>query len=646
MKKQKQGAKEKQKEKPVVEKKLLIRLSFIIALFSFILYANTLHHEFVLDDSSVITENTMTQGGVSSLKEIFSSAYRAGFPNAENNLYRPLSKAMFAVEWQLSPNNPAIHHFMNVLLYALACVLLFLVLSRWTKINVYVLFITALLFAAHPIHTEVVANIKSRDEILTMLFLLLSLNAALKYLSNPKALSFAAYLFYFFLALLSKESAIVFIAIVPLFIYFFTEFPLKKNLQLTFAAAGVAIVSLIIHKSVIGSIGLENIPVIDNSLLSTGNVFLQKATAIMIMGRYLLLLVFPHPLSSDYSFNTIPIVSGAGDPAFLIALLVHVFLLVYAIKKIREKHLLSFCILFYLVSMSIASNIFMTIGTHLAERLLFFPSIAYCLALSYLVCKLFKINITETITNFSAFFRRAKPYALLSAALFLLFAFKTTARNKDWRSNGVLFEKDMETVPNSAHMLMYYTDFLLKKENLDKLSPEARQAQLLKAKAYIERALKIYELFPDAHYLSGRANYELKDYEGAYKEYFRALSLNPGKAMYHNNAGTSLFSLGRYAEAATEFETAMNLNPADPDPPFNLGSAYGAMGEGYRQQHDQENANKMFNSAIPNFQKAIRMKPDYKSAYQFMGATYMNMGDTLNGKIYLEKAELVVERKK
>ena len=162
MKKQKHAAKPKQAAAPVVERKLLIRLSLIIAVFAFVLYANTLHHEFVLDDNSVILENTMTQGGASSLKEIFSTAYRAGYPNAENNLYRPLSKAMFAVEWQLSPNNPGIHHFVNVLLYALACVVLFIVLSRWTKINIYILFITALLFVAHPIHTEVVANIKSR----------------------------------------------------------------------------------------------------------------------------------------------------------------------------------------------------------------------------------------------------------------------------------------------------------------------------------------------------------------------------------------------------------------------------------------------------------------------------------------------------
>lgn len=644
MKKQKHTEKNKKRAEPVIEKKSMIRLSFIIAIFSFIIYSNTLHHEYVLDDASLIKENLMTQGGVSSLKEIFSSAYRAGYPNYENNLYRPLSKAMFAVEWQLSPNNPFIHHFVNVLLYALACALLFIVLSRWTKLNVYILFITALLFAAHPVHTEVVANIKSRDEILAMIFLLLSLNSALKYLNTNKMLSLLGCVFYFFLALLSKESAIVFVALVPLFIYFFTEFPLKKNLQVTLTTAFISIVYLLIHKSIIGSIGLDNIPVIDNSLLATSDVFLQKATAIKIMGYYLLLMIFPHPLSSDYSFNTIPIVSGGGDPAFLAVLLIHLFLLFFAIKKFREKHILSFCILFYLVSMSIASNIFMIIGTHLAERLLFFPSIAFCLALSYLICKLFKINITETIATFNAFFRTAKTYVLITGGIILLFTLKTTARNKDWKSNEALFEKDIETVPNSAHMLMYYTDYLTKKDRLDKLSPDARQAQLLKAKAAIEKALKIYELFPDAHYLSGKIRYELKDYEGAYKEYFRAVSLNPGKSMYHNNAGTALFALGRFPEAAKEFETAMNQNPQDADPPFNLGSAYGAMGENYRQKGDIENANKMFNSAISNFEKAIRLKPDYKSAYQFIGTTYLNMGDSANAKVYMDKAAQIKQQ--
>ena len=232
MKKQKHVTAKKSTTDPVIEKKLLVRLSLIIALFAFLLYSNTIKHGFVLDDVSVVSENTLTQKGIPALKTIMTQPYRKGYTDDENNLYRPLSKMMFAVEWQISPGNPHIHHTMNVLLYAIECVLLFLLLVRVTKINVYILFFSVMLFAAHPVHTEVVANIKSRDEILSMLFIVLSLHFVISYLKNSKMLSMAGMLFCFFLALLSKESAIVFVAIVPLVMYFFTEASKSRIIRL------------------------------------------------------------------------------------------------------------------------------------------------------------------------------------------------------------------------------------------------------------------------------------------------------------------------------------------------------------------------------------------------------------------------------
>ncbi|HEY0031620.1 MAG TPA: hypothetical protein VGC65_12720, partial [Bacteroidia bacterium] len=314
------GHKEKAQPVLVTDKKLIVKLSLIIALFAFLLFSNTIKHGFVLDDYSVIKENQLTKGGTASLAKIFSNSYREGYGNNENNLYRPLTKAMFAIEWQLSPNNPHFHHIINILLYSLACVLLFIVLLRFTKINIYILFITALVFAAHPIHTEVVANIKSRDEISSMIFLLLSLLCISGYLKNNKILLLGSSLLCFFLALLSKESAIVYVALAPLFIYFFTDTPIKKIIKPTALMAIVAVLYMGLHLKIIGSIGIKNIPVIDNSLMFTNDVIQQKATAIMIMGKYFLLLLFPHPLSSDYSFNTIPMVTSLGHIGFLAAL--------------------------------------------------------------------------------------------------------------------------------------------------------------------------------------------------------------------------------------------------------------------------------------------------------------------------------------
>ena len=622
-----------------IDNKLVLKLSMVIALFAFLLYSNTLKHQFVLDDYSVIKENQLTKGGTASLKEIFASSYRTGYGNNENNLYRPLTKAMFAIEWQLSPNNPHFHHLINVLMYAFVCVLLFIVLVRYSKIDIYILFIITMLFAAHPIHTEVVANIKSRDEISSMLFLLLSLLSISHFLTNKKKLLLVSSLFCFFLALLSKESAIVYIALAPLFIYFFTETSFKNNLRITGSLAIVGFLYILLHIKIIGSIGIKNIPVIDNSLLYTSDFIQQKATAILIMGKYFLLLLFPHPLSCDYSFNTIPIVSSFANLGFLLALFFHIFLLYFAIKNIKGKHLLSFCILFYLGSMVLASNILMLIGTHLAERLLFFPSIAYCLASVYLVCKLLKIDITEASYKVKSLFNMNGSLLMVIGVVLILFSIKTYSRNKDWKSDTTLFGHDLKTVPNSAHMLFYYANNLANKDSLNAVkNPVEREKRLVTAQKSITKALELYELFPDAHNVAGRIYYEQKNYQAAFKSYSRAMEMNPGKGMYHNNAGTCLFSIGNYEEAAKAFEKAAEIDKFDADARCNLGSAYGAMGEAFKNKNDSENATKMFNLAIDNFKKATVIDPNYKSAYQFIGVTYKNMGDSINGQIFLDKA--------
>jgi protein O-mannosyl-transferase len=643
MKKEKHKTKQKPKEIPVVQTKVLLRLSLLIVVFSFLIYANTIKHQFVLDDTSVITENSMTKRGGSALDEIFTSCYRAGY-NDDNNLYRPLSKAMFAIEWRISPNNPSIHHIVNIVLYSAVCLLLFFVLYNLTGLNVYFIFISVMIFAAHPIHTEVVANIKSRDEILCTLFLLLSLHFMLKYIGNKKTLSFAGFISCFFLALLSKESAIVFIGIVPISVYFFTDAIKKINIRLTISALAVGLLYILIHYKVVGGIGIKNIPAIDNSLLVTTNVLEQKMTAIKILGKYLLLLFFPHPLSSDYSFSTIPIVTSFADGSFILSLIAHIALLFFAIIKFRERNILSYCVFFYLISMSITSNLFILIGTHMAERLLFFPSIAFCLALTYGFYKLFKLDFKDPNSRWNVFLHSGKKILAAVAILLIIFSAKTIDRNKDWKTNTTLFSQDVKTVPNSAHMLMYCADYLTNKDTLKALPPQEKEIRLLKAKKVITKALNIYNPFPDAHYLYGKIWYELKNYDSAYVGYAHARDLNPGKAMYHNNVGTCLFSLGKYEEAAKEFSEAMKLDKNDADPPFNLGSAYGAMGERYRMQNDRENANKMFSMAIPYFEKAIRLKPDYKSAYQFIGATYINMGDTLKGRDYITRAERITQK--
>lgn len=620
------------------DKKLVLKLSVLLFLVSFLLYANTLHHNYVLDDAAVIKENVLTKGGIHSIGKILSSSYREGYVNNDHGIYRPLTKVMFAIEWQIAPDKPFLGHLMNLIFYSLSCVLLFTVLLKFLKINVYILFFAALLFVVHPIHTEVVANIKSRDEIMSTLFLLLSLFSIHKYLLEKKILFFVSALVCFFLALLSKESAIMFAAIVPLVIYFFTDATSKENLKTSAFIAVTAFVYLFLHFKVMGTIGIPNIHPTDNSILMATNYFQQKATAIFILGKYLLLLFIPHPLSCDYSFNTVPIVTSIANIGFLLAFLIHAGLLFYALKNLKSKQLFSFCILFYLISMSIASNIFMVIGTNMAERLLYFPSIPFCLAISLLIAKISKLDFKKLNPKFSSILNSNKIVMLIFGVVLILFSIKTMARNKAWRDGVLLYETDLKTVPNSSHLLLFHADNLTLKDSLAGKSDEERKKRFAQAQIEIDKALNIYEQLPDAHNVAGRIWYEYKKYDLALKEYSRAMYLNSGTASYHNNVATCYFSMGKYPEAVEEFKKSTELNPLDADSFCNLGSAYGEIGQAALRNKNTEEATKYLNLAIDNFYQATVLNPKYKSAFQFLGLTYKSLGDTANGEKYLNIA--------
>ena len=216
---------------PVISKDLRIPLGIMIAVFAFILYAQSIGHNYTLDDHTVIDENTNTKMGFSGIPTILKTDYWYGATHNEPRgpIYRPASLIVFAIVWEFSPNDPHVYHFINVLFYAITCLLLFLVLCKLFKPRNFLFpFVCALLYTAHPIHTEVVNSIKSLDEILCLLFGLTAIWFQLKWLSSRSIWSFILMGISFFLALISKETGITFLLIIPLVVFFFTDTPLKK----------------------------------------------------------------------------------------------------------------------------------------------------------------------------------------------------------------------------------------------------------------------------------------------------------------------------------------------------------------------------------------------------------------------------------
>ena len=87
---------------------------YILAAIAFLTYVNTLGHGFVLDDIAVIGENKLVHEGLAGIPRILTTFYWQGYWDVNAGLYRPLSLVMFAIEWQISPGNPFIHHLVQV----------------------------------------------------------------------------------------------------------------------------------------------------------------------------------------------------------------------------------------------------------------------------------------------------------------------------------------------------------------------------------------------------------------------------------------------------------------------------------------------------------------------------------------------------
>lgn len=620
-------------------------LGWAVFIFAFLLYANTLTHNYTQDDAIVIYDNMFTTQGIKGIPGILKYDTFYGFFKEEGKAflvsggrYRPFTLVMFAIEWQLFGRNPFPGHLINVLLFGLTCVLLYKVLLLLFKQKVlqnqayFIAFAATLLFAAHPVHTEVVANIKGRDEIMTLLGSLGALFFSLKaYNSQKNHWNLAAALL-FMAALFSKENAITFLAVIPLAYYFFTKATLPKIAQQTLWLLIPAVIFLLVRGAVIGwQTGGEPMELMNNPFVKIeGDRYVpfttseRLATIFFTLGKYVQLLIFPHPLTHDYYPRHIEIMQF-GDWRVLLSLLIYLSLAVFAVRSLKTKNLFGFGIAFYLITLSIVSNFLFPVGTNMSERFIFMPSVGFCIAAALLVWKF------SARKNENPAYEKIRPGLLLVTLIVLAFGVKTIARNFVWKDNYTLFTTDVETSVRSAKLQNAAAGELISKAT--KMEDEAaRRPILLKAKEHLLKALEVHPNYKNAYLLLGNASNYLEEYEQAIDFYQKALQLDPAYKDAINNLAVTYRNAGRYygekkgdlAKALQYLTKSYEAQPDDYETLRLLGVAYGI-----QQNHPK---------AIEFFEKAATVQPENADALYNLGSAYFNSGDTEKGKTLHQKA--------
>jgi protein O-mannosyl-transferase len=532
-------------------------LIFLLMAAAFLLYANTLWHGYAFDDSIVIVDNNFTKKGLAGIKELVSQDFFNGIYGEKGmeltgGRYRPLSLVMFAVEYHYFPNQPFVGHFINVLFYSLTVGLLFFWLqklfkqSHLTQISATTIaFIASLLFLAHPIHTEIVANIKSRDEIMGFFFMLLALLSVDKIAKNEgSALSYLNAAGCFMLALLSKENAIVFILIIPVLYQVFYKKSIAENINKNIILLATVFGYLLLRNSLVGSVAKEtNLDIMENPLVGQ-NLNHVLGTVGIILSKYLLLSLAPITMSSDYSYNQIPI-QNLLNVGSLAAWALYLLAGIYSIWALFKRKWLAFPILLYLLPLGLVCNLLFNVGAPMADRFLYLSTAGLCIGLAgYFI---FLIKISTWVD-----FLKHKLLLLVIAIIFLCFSYHTFNRNKVWYNNETLFAADVKNSPNSAKIHYYYGNTMLKKYLDNPQDPKAKNYLDIAEKEML-RAYQINPKFPTNTYNVGLVYWNKENGKEAEKYLLALLSFlpthingnellgkvygrflnNPPKAIYH-----------------------------------------------------------------------------------------------------------------
>ncbi|MCX7743802.1 MAG: tetratricopeptide repeat protein [Flavobacteriales bacterium] len=621
--------------------------ALLCAFLGLVLYVNTLGHDYVLDDEMVTFKNKIITKGVVAIPEILTTAYREGFWDRQESLYRPLSLVMFAIEWQLAPNNPLLGHLLNVLLYSLTGWFIYRLMHTWMNgQHVLIPLAAALMFMAHPLHTEVVANIKSRDEILALFFGVLSLQAFTSYGKTNQGSKLILGSLYYLLAVLAKESAITLFAVIPLALYFFTT-PKKSQYAVSLVLLAIAVFAYLgLRISALGEISnFKEIALINNSIVAAKNNAEHFATSIVMVGMYIRLFLFPHPLSYDYSYNTIPIATP-GDFRFLASLAVIISMLVYIGYHWKKKDPAAFGLLFFGLTISIVSNMIIIIEATLGERFAYLPSLGLCMAAPVLLSRVVKVRNVK-VETFRDVFISGKAFTGIMIVILSLFSVKTISRNPDWKTSATLFKADKDNNPRSARTQFSYASNLITETilKLDENDP-TREKLTLEALEYLNRSIKIMPNYFDAwvhlvfayrilkdpekaiwayenglkvksrenfdfYFQGGVAYADVKQHEKAIEAYKLALQQEPNRADVWNNIGMSYLELGQLVEAKEALIQSIQYDSTAANPWYNLGNVYARSND--------------FNTAIAMYAKALQRDPKHAGAMNNTGNSYAAM---------------------
>lgn len=455
--------------------------------------------------------------------------------------YRPLTIIAYKIQSVVGGGIPVYFHLVNIVLYALTAVLVYYIARR--LLPEWAAWVTAALFAVHPVHVEAVAGIVGQSELFVALAVLVALLLYLRdRLAGPlRPWTAAAIAALYVIACFSKEHGIVLPALLiaaELTVIHDDRAVRERVLELRpfyLVLVAIAVGFMAVRSVVLSDHGIGGFqPFTPFSTLHISGPD-RALTALGVVPEWIRLFYWPAHLSSEYGPPDVQIAQGVALwqlPGFLLLAAT----LAIGLLLRRRQPVISFGIAFVCIVLLPSSNFIVPAGIVLAERTLFLPSVGAMLVLGGTLVAL--ANELRSRNRLTPAVLRAS--AALGAVLILVGAVRSWQRTTVWKDNNTLFHHAVIDAPMAyrAHYMLGAWDF----ENQQKRVGEAEYRKAL--------ALFPYDPFlsynlAEQYRLSGMCGPALPLYEWTHK-------LDPNFPMGHSAYAWCLLNEDRFDDAKAE----------------------------------------------------------------------------------------------
>ncbi|KAK9504103.1 hypothetical protein O3M35_010520 [Rhynocoris fuscipes] len=608
-----------------------------IGLLGSMCFSSSINGRFVFDDAEAIVNNKdiLLDSPIYKLFEDDFWGVKISH-NSSHKSYRPLTVLSFRFNVWLNNGalNPRSFHIFNLFLHGIAtslCYPLSWVLFKRSKTNDFKPFLATLLFAVHPVHSEAVAGIVGRADLLCAIFSFLSVLIYYVGTKNVKPLKVVFITIVASLcsglAMLSKEQGITALGVCGAFdiliinninpkdiikgiFYTIKDYKIHKTTikiylyryYLMFLRLTVLTISgclFLYFRFWIMDFKGPYFHKTDNPASFADGIFTRFINFNYIYVINLWILLCPEWLCFDWSMGCIPLINVKNifvDPRILAVIFLWIVFGLLILKQINlptnplsQNVFMALSVL--LIPFSVASNLFFRVGFVIAERVLYIPSLGFCMLVAI---------------GFDLLFPRFQRKYIIYLTLALLIIINITRcnlRSFDWRSEKHLFESGLKVCPLNAKV--HY--------NLAKTSHNVSNA----IKHYRE-ALRLHPDYEQAlNNLANvlRDNGDLNEAESLLR---KAIEIRPNFAAAWMNLGIVLSHLNRYDEALQSYNTALIHRKKYPDCYYNLGNLF--------------LSKQKYNEAYAAWMQATNQKPTHTIAWNNLIVMMDSLGD-------LDKAE-------